>query len=956
MILKRIIILTFVLLPFLGWSQIKKTGIPNIRNYPKTVYNGGTQNWCISQDSRGFMYFANNDGVLCFDGLRWEFLDVSIPLPVRSVFVDSKDRIYVGLTDDFGFIEPNESGKYGFTSFRHLVDGKVEFSDIWRIHAIENGIVFQAFEKLFIYHDEKISDYSPKEKYRFSFSVNGRFWVQEQNLGLFEFQNGNFQKLIWSEQLANEDIISIQEISDNIILIGTIRGFYKYDKIKLVRWESEASRLVNKGKLFSFTTLVDNYLAFGTILDGLIISDIDGNIIQYLSRENGLQNNTVLSLFSDRHDNLWLGLDNGIDYVEINSPLSYILEGGNIGTGYCSILHEDRLYLGTNQGLFVKSIQDFSEGKGNFRIVKNTEGQVWSLSVHNGQLICGHNFGTFLIKNETAIKINDEAGGWKYIQLKQNPDILVGGFYSGLAIFKFQNGNWRFYKKLHGFSESSRFICEDNDGNFWISHGAKGIFKLTPNTLLDSIISVTTYNSDSGLPSNQNNIVLNVDNTFYISTINGLYEYHSKTNDFMPSKKIPELAGMKGRIKALYTDKTGDIWFITEDESGVLRKNEDLTFTKITSPLKPLEKMYVPEFEFIYPFGKDDVLIGIENGFAHYSSKFPKSYGQTYSAYITKIEASYLDSVIFPEIITSKKIELPFKKNSFRFQFTSPLFDYPEDMMFSYILENYTDKWTDWSSDTYKDFSHLSPGEYTFKVKARNLFGTESETGYVDFKILPPWYRSALAYVIYSVLSVVLAVILILGFRYRIKRMKKRELLKHEKQMHEKQMQFKHQSVMAEKEIIKLRNDKLQADMIHRNKELANQTNNLIQKNQFLLKVNQELSRLSKETSDGAAKTKLAVIKRKIEREIDNKEQNKIFETYFDEVHKDFFDRLKHIYPQLSPKELRLCAFIKMNISTKEIASLLNISDRGAEIGRYRLRKKLELPRESNLSVFLSGI
>ena len=101
--------------------------------------------------------------------------------------------------------------------------------------------------------------------------------------------------------------------------------------------------------------------------------------------------------------------------------------------------------------------------------------------------------------------------------------------------------------------------------------------------------------------------------------------------------------------------------------------------------------------------------------------------------------------------------------------------------------------------------------------------------------------------------------------------------------------------------------------------------------------------------------TKITVLKRCINKETENKQQ-KIFETYFDEVHDEFFKRLKEKYPQLSPNDLRLCAYIRMNFSTKEIATLLNISYRGVEISRYRLRKKLILPRDKNLSTFLLNI
>lgn len=953
----RVIILFLtILLPLIGFSEVKRTGTPFIRNFPKTVYSGGTQNWDIAQDKKGFLYFANNNGVVRFDGFHWDFIDLGLTSPVRSVFIDSGHRIFVGLINDFGIIELNRTGKYEFRSLKPLLPEQISFSDVWRIHETDEGIIFQAFENLFVYHNDKISVFSPKEKYRFSFAIDGRVFVQDASDGLYEYRNGELSKLSWSEPLAKEEILSLQKMEENKLLIGTANGFYLYGNGGLEKWDTEANRLIQTNRLFSYASLPGNYYAFGTILNGLVISDAAGNVIQHISREKGLQNNTVLSLFPDREGNLWLGLDNGIAYIEINSPVSYISEGGNIGTGYCSIVYNNRLYLGTNQGLYVKSFDDFVAGKGEFRFVRNTEGQVWSLAVYNGVLICGHNLGTFAIENETATRISDEPGGWQYIQLKNNPDMLIGGFYNGLAVFKYQNGTWRFQRKIKGFNESSRFIYEAANGELWIGHGLKGIYKLSLNAGLDSVSSVVLFDKNSGLPSNEQNVLIPFDDDFFVSTIRGLFKFNGESGVFVPSEEMNKLFDEPGRIKTVKTDEKGNIWYISENGAGVLRKNEDLTYTKITNPFKSLDAHFVREFEFIYPYNDDNVFIGLDNGFAHYSSGFTRPYDQVYPAYITKIELSYLDSVILPETARGQRYAFPFRHNSFRFHYTTPQYENPGKTRFSYLLENYSEDWSELSSETYKDFNNLPPGRYTFRIKAVNTYETESETGSFSFEVLPPWYRSNLAYAIYAVLLVALFVLVVLFIRYRMNLSKKREQIRHRKEMEEREKKFQQQALLAEKEIVDLRNEKLQAEMVFRDKELANQTNNLIQKNRFLQKINQELQRIQSATSDGATKSKLLILKKRIEKEIDNKNQSRIFETYFEEVHKEFFEKLKARYPQLSPNDLRLCAYIRMNIPTKEIATLLNISYRGVEISRYRLRKKMELSRDVNLTTFLSGI
>ena len=955
----KLLYLICILFPVLGFAQVKSIGTPNIYNYPKSVYHGGTQNWDISQDQDGFMYFANNNGVLRFDGVHWSLTEISKSSPVRSIFVDQNNRIFVGLFNDFGILKRNKKGLYTYESLRNLLPPEVEdFNDVWRIHEITQGIVFQSFEYLFVYKNNAIEVIKPKQHFHFSFQVNSRLILHEPDLGLFEYLNGQVEKVPWSDPLSNNSVCAILPFRGNQLLIGTERnGIYKYADGILEKWDTPVNKLVTESKLFSATRIIDNHFAFGTILNGVVISDIDGNIIQHINRDQGLQNNTVLSTFSDRDENLWLGLDNGIDYVEVNSPLSFISDFEGLGSGYACQIFNGKLYLGTNQGLFVKSFSSFSHNDQQFELVKNSAGQVWSLNVFDDELICGHNLGTFRIKNNKAIQISSEEGAWKYIRLKNHPEYLLGGNYAGLVLLEKGRSGWVFKEKIKGFNESSRFLYQDDNGVIWISHGGKGVFRVVLTESMDRVKQYKLYTAANGLPSNEQNILFEFQGKGYISTIDGIYAYQKDSDKFVKDVKLNEEFQFNGRLKTLEIDDSGNLWFIAQNESGVLRQNEDLTYTKITAPFRQLDGKYVNEFEFIYPYSNDHVFIGIDNGFAHYSSKFPKSYAKPFQSFITRVELPYIDSTLYLNTISSPgTFEFPYRQNTFRFHYTAPFFENLKQLQFSYRLVNYSDDWSGWASDSYKDFTNLNEGDYTFQLKAKNVYGIESDVAEFHFTILPPWHRSKAAYYGYLVLIFLLVFFTIKFILYRIELSKKREKLKHQQELQKKEEQFQHQALIAEKEIIRLRNEKLRNEMVHRDKELANQTMSIIQKNKFLVKLKDELQRIQKSTTDAQFKTKFSAISKRINKEIDNKQQNQIFETYFDEVHEDFFERLKQQFPQLSPSEMRLCAYIRMNLTSKEIAVLLNISDRGVEIGRYRLRKKLELPRETNLSTYLSHI
>lgn len=954
----RSLFILILIVPVFCFGQVKNIGTPVIRNYQKSVYKAGTQNWDIAQDKNGFMYFANNGGLLKFDGFNWEIVEDVTRGVVRSVLVDSQDRIFVGLQFDFGILQKDNTGRLKYKSLLNLVPtDKRVFSDIWKIHEINKNIVFQSFERMFIYNGSEIKVIDPENQFHFSFNINNRLLVQDKGVGLFEVFNDKLDKVPWAGALQEMEIWSILEINENSLIIGTAsNGFYYYSNGKLSLWESEISNFIKTNKLFSATSISGNFYAIGTVLGGLAIADEDGKIIQHISREKGLQNNTVLSVFTDWHKNLWLGLDNGIGYIEVNSPLSYISDQGDIGTGYCCEIFDNKLYVGTNQGLYVRPFKSYQINNERFELVKNTEGQVWSLTIHDGQLVCGHNIGTFIVKNNIATKILDEPGGWDYIQLEKHPDFVLGGHYKGLVVLKKEISGLKFHHKVKGFNESSRYLFEDDNGVIWMSHGGKGIFSLVLNEKADSVTSVKLYGTKNGLPSNTENILFKLKGRLYVSTVNGVFEYNSFNDSFIVADDVNKLFGFKERIKTVETDNFGNIWFISKNESGVLRPNNDLSYTKITGPFALLNDNYVNEFEFIYPYQNNHVIIGIDKGFAHYSANFQQTNYSEFKSFITKVELNYLDTVIYPVDVLKDEHKFPFRGNSFRFQFTSPFYENTDGLRFSYFLENYSDKWSDWSTDNYKDFTNLYEGKYTFKVKALNFNGVESEISTFSFAVTPPWQRSQVAIYIYLVLTILAIYFLVKFILHRIELSKLKEKQKHEEKLKKQEEVFQHQAIIAEKEIIKLRNDKLRAEKTHRDKELANQTMVVIQKNKLLRKLNEELKRILSSTKDSELISKLVLIKQRIKRELDDKHQNMLFETYFEDVHANFFKSLKEKYPQLTVNDLRLCAYIKMNITSKEIASLLNISARGVEINRYRLRKKMDLPREINLTTFLSNV
>jgi DNA-binding CsgD family transcriptional regulator len=258
--------------------------------------------------------------------------------------------------------------------------------------------------------------------------------------------------------------------------------------------------------------------------------------------------------------------------------------------------------------------------------------------------------------------------------------------------------------------------------------------------------------------------------------------------------------------------------------------------------------------------------------------------------------------------------------------------------------------WSEWSTSSSYEYANLPEGKFVFTVKARNQLGFESLSDKLEFRILPPWYKSLLAYLLYALSIVIMILLTIWYFFRRLEASRRKERLEQLRKYREKEREYISQALQSEQKIEHLENEKLRIEMINRNKELANQTMHLIRKNKFLVRIKEELQKLKITSADEIISERVTSILSRIDKDIDNTKQWEVFESSFDQVHQDFLNKLKTRYPALTPKELRLCAYLRMNISTKEIAPLMNISIRGVEVCRYRVRKKLNIDRDTNLT------
>ena len=957
-------LLLIICLPLGVYSQ-NTIGLPDVINYSKQTYSAGLQNWDIQQDKNGIIYIANNEGLLSFDGKNWSLFPLPNKTIVRSVAIANDGKIYVGGQDEVGYFAPAKNGYLEYHSLTQLIPTKDQaFGDIWDIVVFKNDVFFRSISKILKLTNQTFATFKAPTEWAYLGICNNQLLAQDEKNGILSFTDNVWQPLFVNNTFVqNDPVTAILPISADSALITTLKsGLFVLSKTNIAKLETLNSQLFKTSRIYAATKINNQFTALATNNNGIFIIDNKGTIIQSFSKTEGLQNNNVLTIFLDNQSNLWLGLDNGIDFIAYNSAIKHITPTIQNGAGYAAIIHNNKLYIGTSNGLFSvqleNGVRDMSFSKGKFEAVNNTYGQTWSLTSINNQLLLGHHEGAFTVSNNNVEPLTPLNGYWNFLPVSSTfptPQILSGN-YRGISFFNYTNGKFAETLQVPNFHESSRFFTVDKDENIWVSHPYHGIFKIAKDK--NNGFTTTTY-TQNGLPSKLDNQVFKIKNEVVFATSKGIYTYNAPKDAFESSMYYNKILGNQS-LRYLKEDATGNVWFIHEKTLGVI----DFSGKEPTIIYLPeLNNKMISGFECIYPVNDNNIFLGGEKGFFNidfdkYKKTIPNLQVHIHSVKVFDKTDSLLFGGYFKDV-NDKQIQdasdIATIKNSFKsiqFVYAAKLFGFQNNLKYSYRLKGFDDNWSEWTTKTDKEYTNLSAGKYIFEVRVRSNLGNESAPATYAFNMLPPWYLSLLAKFLY----VILFFSLIFGVnKWQHKKFeKKQEKIKEE----QKQLIYIHELEInkTESELITLRNEKLEDDINFKNSELASSAMHLVKKGELLSKIKGELTHMMKGLDNPQAISELKKLIKSLSEDDNMDKEWEHFSKHFDKVHSDFLVELKEKHAAITPNELKLSAYLRMNLSTKEIAQLMNISVRGVEISRYRLRKKLALPSDTSLFDYLIGI
>lgn len=941
-------------------SQSVNIGIPPMWNFSNKTYKAGTQNWDADQDSRGVMYWANNDGLLRYDGTNWICLPVANHTIVRSVAIDSTDKIYVGAQSELGYFLPGQNGCHTYHSLVNLLpEDQRAFEDVWDIVIDKQDVFFRTNHVVFQYSGGKMIIHKPMGSLLSMFVTREGLCIQTVDFDLLVFKNGSFEPFLKVDGLQSAITGALAWDGDTVILSTLKQGLFYLANGSIGRWATLYDDLIKERRVYSSTTLPNGNLALGTSLDGLIVIDRQRRVIRHLNKKSGLQNNNILHTFCDRAGNVWLGLDNGIDCVVLDSRYTSIFPDGEMqATGYSASVFENRLYLGVSNGAYVAPWQSYYDPELGpvFKKVNGTDGQVWSLNPAGGELVMGHHEGSFILSANNSRLLSSEPGAWTFVTMSD--EYMLGGTYTGLVLYRKEKGQWVFDRKLDGLKESCRIMVKDEDQSIWISHPYRGVYNVRWNAENKDKIDIRFFNQENGLPTNLNNYVFQIAGKAVFATEKGVFHFDRSKDTFVPDDDFNRLLDKQHRVRYLREDTKGNVWYVTDHEAGMLIVNDFGLKKEVRKKVIPeLAGKLVGGFEFLLPIDGHNMIIGTEQGFIHYALDEEDQSDTLLQIILSNITASGTsDSTLFGGFHSGSNSPSPDKAptlqagmNNLSFSFSATEYKTPALVEYRIQLQGLDTEWSPWSAETRKNYTNLGPGKYTFHVQARIKDGHQSQIVSYSFRIRPPWYTSTPALTIYGLGFIGIFLGFIVRQRQKFET-EKAQMTETHQQKEAAHLRAVEQSKAA---LMDIQNEKLEAEITYKNQELALTTMHLVQKAEILLTVQEGLNQILGKSPDQTVKKEVQQLVNLLNFDVKLDEDWEHFALHFDQVHVNFLQHLRERFPQLSANDYKLCAYLRMNLSTKEIAPLLNISVRGVEGSRYRLRRKLNLPNDANLTEFI---
>ncbi len=914
---------------------------PVITNFSTKNYGTdfGVQNWGCTQNDRGEMFFANNKGMLTFDGYHWDLVPSPGNIILRTVMADG-DSIFAGSYEEFGYFKKDSYGQYQYHSLSKLLNKpRIENEETWNIVKQGGKVYFQTFSSAFCWDGKTVTQLYYDHLHPLYFhKINGEIYAQIIGDGLFRFNGTSYQPAFKRNLTGDDNVVATMQLSQRrAILCTENKGLFITDGKSIKKFTTTIDSRIMKARMNRATITKDSTIVLGTILDGIFAIDLQGRLKWHYNIESGMLNNSVLRLFCDRDNNVWAALDNGIALIHTGSPYSIMIpERGEptLGMIYDMAIMGNRMHIATNQGFY-----NYDFDSGHISMVDGTGGQNWHTSVFGKQLFIGNNQCTLEVDNGQALRSIEGTTSSSTCMRRgivNGKDVIIEASYSNLRIYTNADGRWVFSHEVEGFIAPIRQLEIDHSGTIWAANMNSGVYRIELSNDLRRTTSNTYYKHIAD--SKQTiSYVMKIRGRIVFSDNERLYTF-----DDMSQKIIPYTALCDGLVSTTNIHSAT----LVDDKTFYLSGKHGYMLVEFTGKqFRTLQYIPVGFFGLQNNESNDKVKVygktayfNMDNGIV----KFDRDPSEKRST-IPTLQLSKALSVQNNEqaLLPTNGQQLT-TRGGLSLQFSFPYYS-SEHYSFKFSLSG-QEEMTTISSTPDIAYNDLEWGNYNLSVEALDAGGNTVSAYQCRFSIPRPFYFSTIALLLYVVLLAV-------GIYYFSKWRTSRALQKRQKEYEAKKALQDIKMLEQEKLIALQQQQLLESELSMKSKQLASATLESIAKEKQIEEIRESVK--TQKLKGGMSNKELDTILKKLETDSGNEELWKTYQKNFDLIHDHFFRNLHERYPKLTAGDLKFCALLRLNLSTKDIAKFTNLTTRGVEAARYRIRKKLGLSEKDSLVAFL---
>ncbi|MCC5945306.1 MAG: SpoIIE family protein phosphatase [Bernardetiaceae bacterium] len=761
----------------------QELGTPLAKHYLPSVYGAEPQVMSTLEAVDGMLYMGVGGGILEYDGHTWRKINLNGGT-ARSLHQAADGRIYVGGEQEFGYLERDEKGRQ---QFHNLLTPEAQDSIpmtmlVINIKSVENKIYFQAPQHIFEYHTENQKMYvyrAISNRFSGSFLFDNRYIVRD-GADFFAFSQGKVSKLDMSAVFPNFKLpASVIASGEPYYFCINADGFLFYDSEKnttIPLSEAHNDFMENNGVYESFFSDKDQSLILGSTQKGAALIDRQTGRLQHYDKKVGLDNNHVYAISENAQGDLWIGTSNGVAKADRGIALSYWNKNSGLPDIVESVLyHDSMVYITTHQDIYYLESEQPVEIQN-----KEDKGQSWIIKSFNingkTKILVGTSRGIYAIEGKKANFLLPLEHVFDFYQSKKNPKhiYVAGGDAISLLAYREEIDRWGWTNTWGGLQDNIRGLVEDKEGNLWCGTFRNGAIKVVPNPdSLRNPLEIKYYREEQGFPSLKNLLPFHLGEEIVWGTEKGIYIYNADKDIFEPYEKLGARFGKDGQeVFDIQETPDGKIWICPLEnkkgnEIGYLEPQKDGGYVWVSAPFKTIPEMFVVAF---YIDERGIVWIGGSEGLFRYDpSRDTKNYEQKPQLTFREITIGK-DSTLYWHAPSSTSDRITYDYNSIRFSYAAVSLTQEDKNTYRYRLVGFEDEWSDWSSAFQKEYSFLTEGSYRFEVRARNLYGVESEVRSYEFVVLPPWYRTWWAYLIYALLAAAGVYGLIVWNNRRLKR------------------------------------------------------------------------------------------------------------------------------------------------------------------------------------------